>query len=204
MDSKKLVTNLFKLDKNQLKLIDKFIDEVKTHNTHTNIVGKSTLKDSWRRHVLDSLQICAHIKNKKKNILDMGTGAGIPGIFLYIVGYSNISLIDSSSKKIKFIQNVSKKLNISPKIYQKRIETLKHIKFDFLISRALANLSKLFFYSHYLLKKETVLIFFKGKTVKQEIYQAKKKWNFFYKTYQSLSDERGRVLVIKNLRRKND
>ena len=133
----------------------------------------------------------------------MGTGAGIPGIFLYIVGYSNISLIDSSSKKIKFIQNVSKKLNISPKIYQKRIETLKHIKFDFLISRALANLSKLFFYSHYLLKKETVLIFFKGKTVKQEIYQAKKKWNFFYKTYQSLSDERGRVLVITNLRRKN-
>ena len=117
--------------------------------------------------------------DKKKSILDMGTGAGIPGVLLSIVGYSNISLIDSNSKKIKFIKNVSHKLNISPKIYLKRIENLKNIKFDFLISRALANLCKLFFYSHYFLKKETVLIFLKGKTVKQEIEQAKNRMGIF-------------------------
>ena len=184
--------------------MNNFIEEITLFNKHTNIVGKSTLKDFWRSHVLDSLQICAHITNKKKSILDMGTGAGIPGVLLSIVGYSNMSLIDSNSKKIKFIQNVSHKLDISPKIYLKRIEYLKNIKFDFLISRALAKLCKLFFYSHYFIKKETVLIFLKGKTVKQEIEQAKTEWDFFCKTYKSISDERGSILVIKNLRKRND
>ena len=204
MNSKKKTTNLYKLDKNQKELIEKFIEEITIYNQHINIVGKSTLGDSWRSHVLDSLQICTHIKNKKSSILDMGTGAGIPGIFLSIVGYSNISLIDSNSKKIKFIKNVIHKLDITPKIYLKRIENLRNIKYDFLISRALANLCKLFFYSHYFLKKETVLIFLKGKTVKLEIEEAKKEWGFCCKTYKSSSDERGSVLVIKNLRKKND
>ena len=110
----------------------------------------------------------------------------------------------SAKSKINFIKNVSHKLDINPQIYQKRIENLKNIKFDFLISRALANLCKLFFYSHYFLKKETVLIFLKGQTAKQEIEQAKKKWVFFCKTYKSMSDERGSVLVIKNLKKRND
>ena len=204
MNSKKKIINLYNLDNNKIRLIDKFIEELITFNKHTNIVGKSTLNDSWKRHVLDSFQICNHIKNKKKSILDMGTGAGIPGVFLSIVGYSNISLIDSHSKKIKFIKNVSYRLDINPKIYLKRIENLRNIKFDFLISRALANLCKLLFYSYYFLKKETVLIFLKGKTVKQEIEQAKKEWVFFCKTYKSLTDKRGNVLVIKNLRKRND
>ena len=134
----------------------------------------------------------------------MGTGAGIPGILLSIVGYSNISLIDSNSKKINFVQNVSHKLDINPRIYLKRIENLNNIKFDFVISRALANLCKLFFYSHFFLKKETVLIFLKGKTAKQEIEQAKTEWEFYCKIHKSKSDEKGSVLVIKNLRKKDD
>ena len=204
MYSKNQITYFYKIKKNQLKLIEDFKEEIIAFSKHTNIIGQSTLKDFWTRHVLDSLQICTHITNKKKSILDMGTGAGIPGVLLSIVGYSNISLIDSNSKKINFIKNVSHKLDINPQIYQKRIENLKNIKFDFLISRALANLCKLFFYSHYFLKKETVLIFLKGKTVKQEIEQAKKEWEFICKIYKSKSDEGGRVLVIKNLRKKYD
>ena len=204
MNSKIQTTNLYALDKNQLELIEKFIKEITEFNKHTNIVGKSTLNDFWRRHVLDSLQICRHIKSKKKSILDMGTGAGIPGIFLSIAGYSNVSLIDSNSKKIKFIQNVICKLNINAKTYLSRIENLRNTKFDFLISRALAKLSKLLFYSHDFTKKETVLIFLKGKTVKQEIEEAKTDWDFYYKTHKSLSDERGKVLIIKNLRKRYD
>ena len=60
----------------------------------------------------------------------------------------------------------------------------------------------MFYYSQYLLKKETVLIFLKGKAVKQEIEQAKKGWNFFYEIHKSISDERGGVLVISGLSKK--
>ena len=75
----------------------------------------------------------------------MGTGAGIPGIILAINNFKNVNLIDSNMKKIKFIESVCSKLNINAKIYHKRIELLFNKKFDYLVSRALANLNKYFF-----------------------------------------------------------
>ena len=130
----------------------------------------------------------------------MGTGAGLPGLVLAMIGYKNVNLVDSNGKKINFVRFVSKKLDIKVKIFLRRIEKLNNRKFDFLISRALANLNKLFTYSHKFTSSETVLIFLKGKTVKNEIKEAKKIWNFHSEIYPSYSDERGSVLIIKKLK----
>ena len=132
----------------------------------------------------------------------MGTGPGLPGLVLAIIGYKNVNLVDSNKKKINFVKHIAKKLDISVKIFLCRIEKLDNLKFDFLISRALANLNKLFIYSHKLTGKDTVLIFLKGKKVKNEIQEAKKIWNFNNEIYPSQSDERGSVLIIKNLKPK--
>ena len=118
------------------------------------------------------------IPDKQSSILDMGTGAGIPGLILAISNFTNVSLIDSNLKKINFIKSVCIKLNIEVKIYHQRIESLINKKFNYLISRALANLNNLFFYSQKLIDKNTVLIFLKGKHVKDEIHEASKCWKF--------------------------
>ncbi len=188
----------------QVDKIDQYIQEIITYNTHTNIVGKSTLINPWKSHVLDSVQMGNFISNKKSSILDMGTGAGIPGIILAINKFTNVSLIDSNTKKIKFVNSVCSKLDINIKIYHQRIESLINKKFDYLISRALANLNKLFFYSQKLLNKHTILIFLKGKHTDDEINEAKRFWKFRYKLYQSISDERGNVVIIKDLMKIND
>ena len=143
---------MFGLTNKQVLNIDAYIDEIKQYNKHTNIVGKSTLANPWTRHVLDSLQVSNFINNKKGSIIDLGTGAGIPGIILCLKNYPNITLIDSNNKKIKFIKLVISKLKIKPQILLKRIEDIDSIKYDFIISRALANLNKLFFYSYKFLK----------------------------------------------------
>ena len=130
----------------------------------------------------------------------MGTGAGFPGLILAMMGFKNVSLIDSNSKKINFIREVSKKLDIKANIYLKRIENLNNKKFDFLVSRALANLTKLLTYSHKFISKDSVLIFLKGKAVNEEIKHAQKKWRFDYSLKKSQSDERGKILIIKNLK----
>ena len=78
-------------------------------------------------------------------------------------------------------------------------EKLNNKKFDFLTSRALAKLDKLLTYSHNFMNKDTVLIFLKGKTVNEEIKEARKYWRFKSKVQQSCSDDRGKVLIIKNL-----
>ena len=150
------------------------------------------------------MQIVNFIPNKQSAILDMGTGAGIPGIILAINGFKNMSLIDSNFKKIKFIQSVCRELNIEVKIYNQRIESLINNKFDYLVSRALANLNDLFFYSQKLLKNNPVLIFLKGKRVKDEIQEAARYWKFNYELHKSISDERGSVIIIKDLSKINE
>ena len=196
------IKNTFSINSSQeIKLI-KFLKELAIHNKRTNLVGKSTLVNPWRSHILDCIQVSPFIKNRNSTILDMGTGAGLPGLVLAIIGYKNVNLIDSNQKKINFVKYISKKLDISVKIFLTRIEKLNNPRFDFLISRALANLNKLFIYSHKLTDKDTVLIFLKGKKVKNEIQEAKKIWSFNSEIHPSESDERGSVLIIKKLKLK--
>jgi len=193
------IKNTFSINSSQeIKLI-KFLKELAIHNKHTNLVGKSTIVNPWRSHILDCIQVSPFIKNRNSTILDMGTGPGLPGLVLAIIGYKNVNVVDSNRKKINFVKHISKKLDIGVKIFLSRIEKLNNTKFDFLISRALANLSKLFIYSHKLTDKDTVLIFLKGKKVKYEIQEAKKIWSFNSEIYPSQSDERGSILIIKNL-----
>ena len=195
------IINLFNLNKKQKELFDQYILELIKHNKHTNLVGKSTLIDPWKNHILDCLQILPLINNKKTSILDMGTGAGLPGILFSMLGFSNVTLVDSNRKKTHFLKTIKKEMNLSFNIILNRLEKIDNIKFDLITSRALANLEKLITYSQKFLKKNTVLIFLKGKTVNDELISAKKKWNFQYEKHKSLSDQRGCVLVIRDIKR---
>ena len=202
LTSQKKIINTFSITPLQEIKLAKFLNELALYNKHTNLVGKSTLMDPWRSHVLDCIQVSFFIKNTNSSILDIGTGAGLPGLVLAIFGYKNVNLVDSNAKKINFVKTVSKKLDIKARIFLCRIEKLNNEKFDFLTSRALANLNKLFTYSHKFTNKNTVLIFLKGKKVKDEIKDAKKTWSFNSEIFPSHSDKRGSVLVIKKLKLK--
>ena len=114
------VIQRFELTIPQLEQIEKYISELLEFNEHTNIVGKSTLKNIWERHIADCLQLSPFIKKKNLKIFDLGTGGGLPGIPLSILGYQNIFMIDSVGKKIDFIRDVIKKLSLSAKTEKKK------------------------------------------------------------------------------------
>ena len=118
-----------------------------------------------------------------------------------IMGCQNVTLVDSNNKKIKFLEKTKKEMNLKVKIVLDRVENKEKEKYDIITSRSLANLSKLFTYSHNYLKKNTVLIFLKGKTVNDEILDANKIWKFKYHKHTSLSDRGGSLLVIRNLKK---
>ena len=135
LSGSQIVKKNFLINKDQENKIKEYIDELKIFNEHTNLVGKSTLVDPWRSHILDCLQLMHFIKNKSSPILDMGSGAGLPGLVLAIMGYNKITLIDSNGKKTAFLKQVSNKLKINVKILLERIENLKSKNYNFLISR---------------------------------------------------------------------
>ena len=205
MNKSQVITS-FGLTKNQTKKIERFVLEIFEFNQHTNIVGKSTLENIWERHIADSLQLSLFGFKKKSKIFDLGTGGGLPGIPLSIIGYSNIFMVDSVGKKIDFVRGVIKLLSLSAKTQKKRIEKLDIGKADLIVSRALAPLNKLLSYSLLHSNKNTTSLFLKGRNVYNEIEMAKKKFNFNFETFKSISSEDGCVLKINNIKikKKND
>ena len=199
---KKEILNNFLISKSQENAFKEYLERLQNYNSHTNIVGKSTLINPWISHILDSLQILPFIQNKKFSILDMGTGAGLPGVVLSISGCKDVTLVDSNGKKINFLKLIKKEMNLNANIILGRLENLNNLKFDIITSRALASLDKLLSYSQKFMKKNTLLIFLKGKTVNEELKEAQKKWIFYFQKHKSISDTRGTILIIKNLKKK--
>ena len=90
-------------------------------NNKMNLIGKSTIDDFDQRHILDCLQIINHMPNKDKQVMDIGTGAGLPGVLLSIMGYQNLHLVEKSPKKSAFLESCKGYLGLNYKIYTKPI-----------------------------------------------------------------------------------
>ncbi len=194
--NKKTVIKKYNLNNRQIHLIDNYIQKLKQSNQIHNLVGPSTIHLAWDRHINDSLQLSEFILKKNSSIIDLGTGAGLPGIVLNIFGYTNILLIDSKMKKINFIKEFAYEQSLEIKTICSRVEKIKNQKFDFIVCRAFAPLIKLLDYSRFFTKKNTSLLFLKGRSVMKEIEDAKKLFSFKYDLYPSKSKGDGFVLKI--------
>ena len=194
--NKNTVIKNYNLNNRQIDLIDNYIKRLKKSNQIHNLVGPSTIDIAWDRHINDSLQLSKFILKKNASIIDLGTGAGLPGLILHIFGYTNILLIDSKMKKINFIREFAHEQSFEIKTIYSRVEKIKNQKFDFIICRAFAPLIKLLDYSRFFTKKNTSLLFLKGRNVMKEIDDAKKSFKFDYDLYPSKSEGDGFVLKI--------
>ena len=185
---------------------DKYLNWLKNWQKKLNLVGSSTLNDPWRRHILDSGQITKYIKDKNEPIIDVGSGAGLPGVILSIMGHKNIVMVDSDYKKTVFIIEALRVCDTKAKVLNERIEKLDHINGKTLTFRAFAPIEKVFTLLGDKIQKETSLVFLKGKTAMEEVKNSKKTWaklkkennyslNPNFKTYNSLSDKNSKVVL---------
>ena len=125
------VIKKYNLSRKQIDLIDNYIIKLTKSNQIHNLVGPSTIDLAWDRHINDSLQLSQFIEKKSASIIDLGTGAGLPGVILHIFGHSNILLIDSKMKKINFIKEFAHEQNLEIKTICTRVEKIKNQKYFF-------------------------------------------------------------------------
>jgi len=90
-------------------------------NAKINLIGRATVTDIMERHVHDCLQLSEYLPENEGRIADLGTGAGLPGILLAIIGYKNITLIESDQKKCVFLREARRVLNLKCEILEARI-----------------------------------------------------------------------------------
>ena len=172
---------------------------LETWQKRLNLISSSTLPNIWERHFEDSLQLLPYLPSSKSKLVDLGSGAGFPGLVLAITrpDFLNVTLIESDLKKCVFLENVSRETNTPVTILNERIETLKNsLKFDIITARGLASLSFLVEYAVPLMDVNGVCLFLKGKEFESEIEDSQKKWDFNLELFPSLTDSRGRILRI--------
>lgn len=172
-----------------------------------NLVSRDSLNDVWRRHILDSAQLSSLLMPETKDIADIGSGAGLPGMVLAIIGAPNgadVHLIESSERKCAFLREVNRATQAGATIHNIRVEKLLDISVDVVVSRAVAPLEQLLQYANPLLKKGGQCFFLKGKKWREELTEAQKKWIINESVIQSLSDPSGMILKLEEIRPRVD
>ncbi len=200
----------YSVSRETYSLLEKYCQELKDWQCKMNLVGANTLKDLWSRHIEDSAQIFELIPTEAKNLLDIGSGAGFPGMVLGIMSlcktpYLKITLTDSIKKKTLFLNHIKDAIHLdNVEVLNIRAEQIKDQKFSVITARAVTALTDLLGYANHLLKKDGVCIFPKGKSYQQEINDASKKWKFSLSVVDSKTSDEGKILIISNLRKQGE
>jgi 16S rRNA (guanine527-N7)-methyltransferase len=177
-----------------------------------NLVAPSTLADVWHRHFADSAQLLALAPPNAKHWVDLGSGAGFPGLVLAILlaerGGGRVTLIESDTRKAAFLAEVARRTGVPVDIQGTRIEKsatqAKVGPVDVVTARALAPLPRLLDLSAPYFSGPTVGLFLKGREAETEVQAAEKLWEFEAELHQGLTDASGKVVVIRALNAKTE
>ena len=168
-----------------------------------NLIGPREGRHLWRRHVLDSLQLVGQISGDTEKIVDLGSGAGFPGLLIACAVAerpgAQVTLVEKSVRKSQFLQAAIDEVGLPARVANARIEEAPQDRYDLLTARALAPLPKLLGYAHAWLKPSGKAVLMKGKDTAAELAEARTDWTFEMSDRASLSSPEGRVLEVSSI-----
>ncbi|WP_340116963.1 16S rRNA (guanine(527)-N(7))-methyltransferase RsmG [Pelagibius sp. 7325] len=177
-------------------------------NRAINLVSPSSLEDLWRRHFLDSAQLRGYLPEtsdpSERVILDIGSGAGFPGLVLALLGCGQVHLVESDQRKAEFLREAVRVTGASAIVHAQRLESLDPPQPDVVTCRAFASLTKILDLTERFLrpqntKKESVGLFLKGRSVDEELTEAGKKWRLRLDRFESETDPHASILRLRLL-----
>ena len=160
--------------------------------------------DIWERHLLDSGQIIKNVEASGKKWVDVGTGAGFPGLVVALLLRDrkidcDLVLVEKNPKKCFFLNEIIRKLNLSVEVVNDNIYTLEPLNADILTARAFSELNNLMEIAFRHRKKEGICLFLKGENYKIELDKTLNNWFFDYDVVDSLSNSSGKIIRVKKI-----
>lgn len=173
---------------------------LREENKVQNLIAASTMDRIWSRHIVDSAQLLA-LAPRQGTWLDLGSGAGFPGLIVALVGSRPVTLVESRAKRIAFLQRAATGLEIENhvEIFGGRLEALDHAPFDVISARAFAPLDRLFGLAHRLSRPGTIWLLPKGRGAAQELAAAKGSWQGEFRIVASITDPDSAIIVASNV-----
>ena len=189
---------------------EKYISMIIEKNKKINIISQNTSskKTIIERHINDSAQIIDFVDFNSNTTIDLGSGGGLPGIVVAIIlknmkNNMHVHLYEKSYHKSGFLREVSEKLNLNTKVFQKNIFELKNLETGTVMSRAFKPTPVVLDLVYENFSKYKNLIFFMGKSGKKIFEKSKDDWSLEYVEKKSLTNEDSFLLNIKKISKKN-
>lgn len=177
-----------------LSALKEYVSILIKWNKKISLISNKDLENIWERHILDSAQLLKFIESDD-HVVDVGSGAGLPGIILSLIGIKHVTLIEADARKAAFLLQASTLSKNRIEILNERVESLS-LECDVLTSRGFASVKNtLDLCKHIAIKRKILLL--KGAQVTKEIDEAKRFWNFRYDIKPSITHNNGCILELK-------
>ena len=165
-----------------------------------NLVSSATLADAWHRHILDSAQLAVFLPETGAHILDIGSGAGFPGLVLSIITDNQVTLVESDQRKSVFLQTVIRELRLSTTVRNERVEAIPAMGANIVTARALAPIKRLLQLLDKQLPSVEKCLFLKGASLQGELTALQSYPNIEHRIYPSVTSQDGSILELNTTR----
>ncbi len=181
--------------------LERYAELLRAESSRQNLVSASTLDSLWERHLLDSAQLVRFEPRPGAAWVDIGSGAGLPGVVIALLVGGPVLLVEPRRLRAEFLVSVVAELGLGERV---RIAHAKAEKvmgaFDVITARAVANIDKLLAISTHLSTRNTCWVLPKGRRAHSELAEARRNWQCEADFVPSCTDSGSEILLLRNVR----
>ncbi|MEO6256375.1 MAG: 16S rRNA (guanine(527)-N(7))-methyltransferase RsmG [Sphingomicrobium sp.] len=183
--------------------IERFVELLQTANRDQNLVAASTIAHIWERHILDSAQLARFETSPGASWVDIGSGAGLPGLIVAALTDGPMTLVEPRRLRAAFLAETAEVLGLAPRVTT-IAGKIEHVngQFDMITARAVAPLPRLLGMAIHLAHSGTVWALPKGRNAKSELAETNRSWQCTVRSEASCTDPDSTVLVLSRVRAK--
>jgi len=186
-----------------IERLDQYIDLLLDENERQNLIARSTIDEVWRRHILDSAQIVRFAPRLDSSWLDIGSGAGLPGLVVAILTQGPVTLVEPRKLRADFLQRAAARLGLGERVtvHAAKVERISG-SFDVITARAVASFDALLRISRHLSTDKTRWLFPKGKSAQSELDEARRTWQGEFGLEPSLTNPEAAIIIADHVERR--
>ncbi len=180
--------------------LEAYVDLLQSWSQRINLISRHDLNTIWPRHVMDSLQLAPLVRPDISHAIDLGSGAGFPGLILAIVTNIRFHLVESDQRKSAFLREASRITAAPATVHPVRIEALEIAPAPLITARALAPLNRLLPLAARLLAENGECLFLKGAQADAELDEVRQDWHMELHRHESCTSPDATIFQICDLR----
>lgn len=181
--------------------LDAFAALLRTENERQNLVSATSLAQLWLRHIADSAQLLRFAPSPEASWIDLGTGAGFPGLIVAALHKGPVTLVEERRLRVDFLQRAAESLDLAVDIVAGKVERMVRRPFDVISARAFAPLPRLLRLSTGLSTTKTVWLLPKGRNAQSELEALESSWQGEFRLEPSVTDPEAQIIVATGVRR---